>query len=360
MTPWPAPDRPRRAARWRWLATLVAAVLALHALLLGLLPVGVGDGWRGDARPALQVRRIVVERDAPPADAAPPEPAPPATPPTAPPRRGVAPTRIAAPAPDEPAASAPATAPAVAAAGAATPSAAAASAAEAVAATPDAGGGALPVYPTRLAPAARLRYELRRGALRGSAELDWRPTADGYEARFEGTAFGVPLIAWASRGRYDAAGLAPDRFVDRRRTRSAQAANFLREAGRITFSGPAVEYPLVPGAQDRLSWMLQLAAIVDADPQRHAAGARISLFVVGARGDAEVWTFDAEGTEVLDLAAGRVDHALRLRRQPRKPFDLQADVWLDPARHHLPVRLRLGPAGADDGTEFELVEYMPR
>ena len=35
-----------------------------------------------------------------------------------------------------------------------------------------------------------------------------------------------------------------------------------REAGRITFSGPQVEYPLLPGAQDRISWLLQLAAVL--------------------------------------------------------------------------------------------------
>lgn len=370
MTPGDTSAPLRPAARWRWLATLVAAVLGLHALLLGLLPVGVGDGWRGDERPALQARRIVVAQAPPPALAAPAAPAPrraePAPAPAAPATPAApAPVSVVAPAapasvpavPAVPAAEEAAPAPAVVPAAVPEP---AASAPAAPAASADSGGRAVPTYPTRFAPAARLRYELRRGTLRGQAELEWQPGADGYEARFEGTAFGVPLIAWSSLGRFDAAGLAPDRFVDRRRLRAAQAANFLRDEGRITFSGPRAEYPLVPGAQDRLSWMLQLAAIVEADPARHGPGARISMFVVGARGDADTWTFEAEGTEPLDLGAGRVEQALRLRRQPRKPYDLLAEIWLDPARGHLPVRVRLGSAGADDTIEFELVEALPR
>ncbi len=54
----------------------------------------------------------------------------------------------------------------------------------------------------------------------------------------------------------------------------------------------------MPGTQDRLSWMLQLAAIVEAAPERHGPGARVSMFVVGARGDADVWTFEAHDDRV--------------------------------------------------------------
>ena len=57
------------------------------------------------------------------------------------------------------------------------------------------------------------------------------------------------------------------RFTDTRIRRATVAANFQREAGvngggKISFSGSAQELPLVPGVQDRVSWMVQLAAIV--------------------------------------------------------------------------------------------------
>jgi hypothetical protein len=106
--------------------------------------------------------------------------------------------------------------------------------------------------------------------------------------------------------------------------------------------------------------MLQLAAIVDADPTRFAPGARVAMWVVGARGDADVWTFEVDAVEPLDLPAGRVEAALRLQRAPRRPYDLRAEVWLDPARHHLPVRVRLVATGSGEGTSFDLAGFLSR
>jgi hypothetical protein len=113
---------------------------------------------------------------------------------------------------------------------------------------------------------------------------------------------------------------------------------------------------LVPGAQDRLSFMLQLSAIVDAAPEKRVAGAQIALFVTGARGDADVWTFTVESVDAVDVPAGRVPGALHLRREPRKPYDTRAELWLDPARSHLPVRVRLSSAERDETTDFLLRE----
>ena len=57
--------------------------------------------------------------------------------------------------------------------------------------------------------------------------------------------------------------------------------------------------------------------------------------MVGARGDAAVWVFRFIGRERLTTDAGPVD-AVKFIREPRKPHDTQAEVWLDPARHYLP------------------------
>jgi hypothetical protein len=60
---------------------------------------------------------------------------------------------------------------------------------------------------------------------------------------------------------------------------------------------------LAAGAQDRLSWIVQLAAIVQA---RHpAAGERIVMQVAGPRGDADAWQFDVLGDTILETDAGR-------------------------------------------------------
>jgi hypothetical protein len=152
------------------------------------------------------------------------------------------------------------------------------------------------------------------------------------------------MLDWASRGAIDAAGIAPERFALRRRGRDQQAANFQREAGKVTFSGPTHELPLLPGVQDRLSWMFQLPAIVAADPARQASAASITLMVVGARGGAGLWTFTVAGSETVGERP-----ALKLVRDTERRHDTRAEIWLDPARGYLPVRAVLaqvegGPA----------------
>jgi len=76
--------------------------------------------------------------------------------------------------------------------------------------------------------------------------------------------------------------------------------------------------------------------------------------VAGARGDADVWSFAVVGNQGVDVVGIRIESTLALRREPRKPYDTQVEVWLDPARHHLPVRLKLSTAGGDDALEFVL------
>ena len=196
-----------------------------------------------------------------------------------------------------------------------------------------------PTYPTRPPPPAKLQFTLQRGVISGAAELDWAPAAGRYELKLSGSVLGAEIMDWSSTGLIDANGIAPVRFADKRRGRERQVANFQREAGRITFSGPQVEHPLVPGAQDRLSFMLQLASILNADPARYRPGTRLQMFVAGARGDGSVWTFVVGPRATIELPAGRVTGAVSLRRETRAENDTQSEVWLDPARQHLPVRL---------------------
>lgn len=318
--------------RWLWLCALGAAVLALHLTLL----LQVGPAWfEPDASaPALprvlQVRSVVL---APQNTVVAPAPAATATPPA---RSAPAAPRAAAPAPPVSPPAEPAPPPV----------------AEAAPAAADAVID-IPVYATQVPPAGRWRYRMQRGLASGEAELDWALKADGhYELRLEGRVAGVTLLDWASQGQIDAAGLAPDRFALRRRGRDRQAANFQREAGKITFSGPTLEQPLVAGAQDRLSWLLQLSAIVAAAPERFVNNASVVLFVAGARGNADVWTFEVQGLEPLDGTA-----ALKLTREPRRLYDTRAEVWLDPAQHYVPLRVRQTPTGG--GAPLELWREPP-
>ena len=228
-----------------------------------------------------------------------------------------------------------------------------------IAAAEPARGAEWPVYATRLSPSITLRYQLSRGALTGSGELRWLLDGARYRLQLDGAVLGVNVLTQTSEGAIDAAGVAPLRFTDQRARRSPQAANFQREAGKVTFSGPSLELPLVPGVQDRLSWMIQLAAVVDADPLRWLDPSQpITLQVVGARGDSAAWVFHWVGPASLQLPEGSVQ-TLHFRREPRGPYETTVDVWLDPQRHHLPVRALQRSAGEGDGFELRLREAVP-
>jgi hypothetical protein len=227
------------------------------------------------------------------------------------------------------------------------------------AAAPPTIDSSVPVYATRMPAPASLHYQLQRGAVAGHGQLLWQRRDDAYELSLEGELMGMPVLGSVSRGTIDADGLAPLRLAERRRAREVRAANFQRDTQRITFSGPQIEYALMPGAQDRLSWMIQLPAIVEADGALTRTGARVTLFVVGTRGDAEAWHFDAQGRETLELPAGTVADALRFVREPRRPYDTRVEVWLDPARQYLPVRVVLGTVPGGAPLELQLVRVSP-
>lgn len=207
----------------------------------------------------------------------------------------------------------------------------------------------VPVYRTRLPPPMMMRFELKRGMLAGIGALLWRPSGQQYELRLDGQVAGLPVLAQASRGVIDAAGIAPERFTDQRLRRGVQAANFQRDKQLVTFSSSNAEYPLVAGTQDRLSWMMQLAGVVAADPKRGRANGQVSLFVVGTRGEADTWVFDYTATENVATAQGPV-RALKFTREPRRPYDSKVEIWLDPARHHVPIHARF-----TDGETLDLL-----
>jgi hypothetical protein len=198
----------------------------------------------------------------------------------------------------------------------------------------------VPRYRTKFPPPITLSYELSSGFLSGTGELVWLPAAGRYELRLEGRVVRMRVITQVSSGAIDANGLAPTRFTDRRRRGSERAANFQRDKGTITFSGSQAELPLVPGAQDRLSWMVQLPAIINAEPARLVPGERVQFYLVSARGDGDMWAFRFVGMESVRTEAGTV-RAAKFVREPGKPYDTLVEVWLDPSRYHLPARARL-------------------
>jgi hypothetical protein len=351
---------PLGSLRWRAALIAVGLVLLAHGLLLGLWPKAPGPGWQAPAPRVVQVRQIVQPKPVL-ALTDPPHALTPAATSTRPQRFATKAT-AAAPSPPAPVSIGPLSSllqPVPVPKGA-----------DAFANNTDTtadpggdpgggpggapGGDTVPVFATQLPPPFVLRYTVQRGVASGRAELRWSLQDGRYQLSLQTAAFGAQALTWSSEGGLDDNGVAPTRYVESRRGRELRAVNFQRDQGRITFSGPQLQFPLIAGAQDRLTWMVQLPAVLAANPGLAQAGAQVPLYVAGARGDAEVWAFQVLGLEALDLPDGSQLQALHLRREPRRAYDSQTDVWLDPARHHLPVRALLRVRATGEGTEFLL------
>ena len=292
---------PAPSDRWPRAAAIAVAVSALaHGALLS------GERPRDDAsRPqrAVSVARL----QSPPVPVALPEPTPPA-PPRAAPRPAEVQPQAAPPAP-----------PVMLDAPAPTPT--------------------TPLL--RLAGPAAWRYRLRQGGQDGDAQLDWQPQADGrYSLRLTRRIGERALPAMESLGRTGMGGLAPERFALQRGGQDRQAVNFDGDGRRVSFSASPAQLDLPEGTQDRLSWWLQLAALVQAsNAQAAAPGGRWRVWVAGLRGDMREWTFEAIDADPADPdSAG----TLHLRRLPLGEHDPGVELWLDPNRGYWPIRLRQG------------------
>ncbi len=192
--------------------------------------------------------------------------------------------------------------------------------------------------------AATLKFQVTSNKFPFSlnAELEWQQDGETYDARLAFGAFGLSRVQ-TSRGQITAEGLAPLRFSDK--YRSEVAAHFVREKGKVIFSANTPELPLLAGAQDRLSIVVQLAAMMAGDPTRFPPASTIALQIVGPRA-ADIWLFTVENDETLDLPGGQ-QPTRKLVRNPRQQYDQRVELWLAPALGYLPARIRITESNGD-------------
>lgn len=355
-------DTPRLP--WRALAVLTVVVAVAHLALLGVTPVLVGQK-PSPLESKFVTRTIVI---APPPAAAPPAPAPvtEAKPPPKPVRpRPPTPPRPAAPAaepeapasPDSPApdlfaqnaidagnAEAPDSGTTAAGSGEGSV------AAPAAPATDDSAANMPGSVPLRIPGSVRLSLAATAqvGATPMSGvfgELLWLHDGEHYDARLTLKFLFATIRGWQSTGAIGKTGIEPLRYMDKRRNKPEVASHFVRDQGKVVFSSNAPSETLLAGAQDQLSVLMQLSAMLAGDPPRYPPGSVIAVQTVGPR-SAEIWTFSVSGEEQLTVPAG--DFMVRkLTRNPRLPFDDKVEVWLAPELGYLPVRLKLTQPGGD-------------
>ncbi|MDO9166704.1 MAG: DUF3108 domain-containing protein [Rhodoferax sp.] len=188
----------------------------------------------------------------------------------------------------------------------------------------------------------KYKVESNKFPFSASAQLLWQQDGESYETRLELSAFGQTRVQ-TSRGQVTPEGLAPIRFSDK--YRSEVAAHFDREKGKVTFSANTPDVPLLAGAQDRLSILVQLAAMIAGDPAHYPQATTIAIQTIGPR-DADTWLFTVDKDETLALPGGELA-TLKLMRNPREEFDQKVELWLAPTLGYLPVRIRITEPNGD-------------
>ena len=199
-------------------------------------------------------------------------------------------------------------------------------------------------------PSARLHYEgngQEGGFLRytGNAALLWSRDANHYDAQLEISAWGMRVRTWTSTGTLTAQGLLPDRFSETPRGPEL-VTRFEYDKTRITFSSGDADLPLLAGTQDKLSALLQLAAIVGGNPQRYSGGGTSITFQAADTHRAERWQFRVSAQETLNLPDGALP-AIHLTKESTPEFDQKIEVWLAAAVDYLPVRIRITEASGN-------------
>ena len=371
-------------SRWRWVVIALASLLA-HALALDILPHWTLDASAPARSEALRAT-LVAAPDPLPQAAPPPVTEPSASPaPTHTPTRTPARTRRREPRSEmvpemvpeslDPSVASITVTPADGkAAETATPAfGASAPAANPVTAVPNAAvptSPEAPVLPT--APpiktdppaSALLRYAVVANDMKsgtpmryyGVGSLKWTVDERRYSAEIEAAVplllFKLKVLASHSEGTIDSSGLLPDRYTETPRKRSTLATNFNRDERRsITFSASQASLPLVDGAQDRLSVLFQLGALLRANPLLAAENGHIDIPVAGVRGDVDTWRFATLGNEVIDTGAGRLETAHLRRSAPANTNDKTIDVWIAVAQGGYPARIM---QTEQNGTTYDL------
>ena len=147
-----------------------------------------------------------------------------------------------------------------------------------------------------------------------------------------------------SEGTFGADGPRPREFTDERSGRDTQRVWFDWDAKTITrrYKGPPRTEPLLPGTQDRLSFLLALMV-------QARKGQPIALYIADGRGLSH-HVYQHGGRERLTTLAGQFD-TVKLTRRKEGSGEL-SEIWFITERVSFPVRIVVT---GNDGTRYEHV-----
>ncbi len=195
----------------------------------------------------------------------------------------------------------------------------------------------------RLAASTLIEYQVRSNQFpyRLDGRLQWQKKGARYQAQLDYSLMGKTR-SQSSQGRIGLQALQPEKFVDHK---GKDLTVVFAPSADSAMLPSGAKLALQPGAQDRLSVLLNLGALAASQPQAFQPGRRLSLQTVSAAG-ADIWTWVCHGSEELTLPGGKLS-AQKWVRAARQADDQRLEVWLAPALGYLPARMTITESNGD-------------
>jgi hypothetical protein len=205
-------------------------------------------------------------------------------------------------------------------------------------------------YKTLPPPSADLHYAIQavqKGiGLKGNGFVQWRNADGKYLATAEIRAMLLgKILEEKSEGKFDAFGLAPTGFTEKRMRKSPVTVSFNRDARRIQFSATDETYPIEGGEQDRNSITWQLASVARGAGAKFKPGSTWKFQVAG-RKEVQAWTFKVMPQEKLKTSMGELT-TMRVSRLTQDSKGQQIEIWLAPSQNWYPVKVRIAEPDGD-------------
>ncbi|MDR0458750.1 MAG: DUF3108 domain-containing protein [Burkholderiaceae bacterium] len=138
-------------------------------------------------------------------------------------------------------------------------------------------------------------------------------------------------------------------------TAASEAADAASAASQSAAANETADTALPPGAQDPLSLLLELGALIAGDPARYPVGSRIALPLVDGGGiapqPASFTVMDGNGFIGAGQFAGQQLQALHLAHQSTGNQDARIELWLGKQLDYLPLRLLIVQP---DGSQLDM------
>ncbi|CAN5771869.1 DUF3108 domain-containing protein [soil metagenome] len=188
-----------------------------------------------------------------------------------------------------------------------------------------------------------IRTEPDRKPTYGVGMINWEVNDGRYhisiEAGLDLLITSINLYKLSSEGTYNQYGITPSHSSEARLNRAKTASHFQYENKTISFSASSNVVAMSEGAQDKASFLMQLAGIGKADASQFSPGREIAIQVAEEK-EAGVFLFVVAGQEDISTKLGALT-TWHLVRAPRPgTYNSRLDIWLAPSLGWYPVQIR--------------------